>query len=204
MKLLPPAGPERRRLFVLVALLAIVGVYAYYNYFRVDTVSSIPTQRTQATSNPVDALLKSTPPRTGTRGALPGATDSQMPQALRLEELENRVPEEPEAGGRNLFRFGVPPPPPAPKMTPVPPPPPIQTPPPGPPPIPPVPLRYYSYTKYPDGKDVAWLIDKNNRLLSGVAGDIVDGQYRLIKVTPQFVEMSYRDGSGRTTIRIGS
>jgi len=202
MKLLPPPGPERRRTFFLVALLAIVGVYAYYNYFRTDTVSSTPTTTARASSNPVDAVLKTTPQtKPGTKGALPGASDSQMPQALKLSEIENKLPEEPEAG-RNLFRFGVKyvPPPPAP------PPPQPQAPvvvgPPPPPPIPPIPLKYFSFTKMPDGRNVAWLVDKSGVVFQAVEGERVDGRYLLLKVTPTFVEMSYPDGTGRRTIML--
>jgi hypothetical protein len=208
MRLLPPPGPERRRTFFLIALLAIVGAYAYYNYFRADTVSSPPTTTTRASSNPTDAILKTTAQaKPGTRGALAGATDNQMPQALRLPELENRVPDEPEAG-RNLFRFGVkpapPPPPPQPQAPVVVGPPP---PPPGPPPIPPIPLKYFSFYTTQDGKNVAWLVDKTNAVFQAVEGDTVDGRYKLLKVTPKFVEMeyvpgTYPQGNGRRTIML--
>ena len=214
MNVLPPAGPERRRLFVLLALLVAVGIYAYFNYFRADTVSSQPTQNARQTSNPIDGLLKTTPqPRPGSRAALAGASDAQMPQALRLDRLEEQLPAEPEAGGRNLFRFGVPPPPPKPTYTP----PPTPVGPVEPPPlpqIPPIPLKYVVYTKHPDGKNVASLLDKTGAIFQAVEGDIVDGQYKLLRVTPQSVEMEYhraaqrfppdryQPGTGRRTIAL--
>ena len=197
MNVLPPAGPERRRLFVLLALLAAVGIYAYFNYFRTDTVPSAPTHNARQTSNPIDGLLSTTPqPRPGSRAALAGASDNQMPQALRLDRLEEQLPAEPEAGGRNLFRFGVPPPPPPPPRptTPeviVP-----QAPPPL-PQIPPIPLKYVMFIKVQEGKNIAHLVDKNGVMFQAVEGDTVDGRYKLLRVTPTSVEMEYYNAAAQ-------
>ena len=196
MNVIPPPGPQRRRLFVLLSLLAVAFVVLYYQWSSADPVAAPVVSRT----NPVDALLNQpTTPKPITRAAAgaPGA-GGQVPEPLKMAQLE-KVPDEPEAA-RNLFRFGAPPPPP-------PPPPVVQVPqqqapvgPPPPPPIPPVPLKYTSHVQDPSGRLRAYLVDRSGRLFEAVAGDTVDGQYILHKVTKASVEVSWLDGSGRRTI----
>jgi hypothetical protein len=123
-----------------------------------------------------------------------------VPEALKLDQIENKVPEEPEAE-RNLFRFGQPPPPPPPPPVKyVAPAPPVDPGPPPPPPIPPIPLKYTMYLKGTDGQNRAFLVDRSGAVFEAVEGQVVDGKYKLYRVTPTSVEMSYLDGTGRRTI----
>ena len=130
-----------------------------------------------------------------------------MPQALRFAEIET-VPDEPEAG-RNLFRFGtrpLPPAPPPPVFTPTPPP--VHTPPP-PPPIPPVPLKLI--TIIPDLEDPAptkrrayLTYEKGDGTIFEVfQGGRIDGRFLLVRVGTDSVVVSYPDGTGQRTLFIG-
>jgi hypothetical protein len=126
-----------------------------------------------------------------------------VPEALKLDQIENKVPDEPEAE-RNLFRFGQPPPPPAPPPPVYVAPPPQPVGPPPPPPIPPIPLKYTGYYKDPSsGRNIAFLVDKSGTSFQAVEGQVVDGRYKLHRITPTSVEMSYLDGTGRRTIPMG-
>jgi hypothetical protein len=199
MSLMPPPGPQRRRLFLLLGLLVIASTVLYYQWTSGDT-GPAATARTSA--NPVDKFLNETQSgkpaqKPGAVAALPGA---QVPEALKLDQIENKVPEEPEAE-RNLFRFGQPPPPPPPPPVKyVAPAPPVDPGPPPPPPIPPIPLKYTMYLKGTDGQNRAFLVDRSGAVFEAVEGQVVDGKYKLYRVTPTSVEMSYLDGTGRRTI----
>jgi len=203
MSLMPPPGPQRRRLFVLLGLLAVASVVLYYQWTGSETAApAVTTART--TGGPVDKIINdATAAKPGQKPApgapLPGA---QVPEALKLAQLENKVPDEP-AAERNLFRFGQPPPPPPPPpRPPVVAPPPVDPGPPPPPPIPPILLKYTMHIKDVDGRDRAFLVDKSGASFQAVAGDVVDGKYKLYRVTATSVEMSWLDGTGRRTIPI--
>jgi hypothetical protein len=64
-------------------------------------------------------------------------------------------------------------------------------------------LKYTMHIKDVDGRDRAFLVDKSGASFEAVAGDVVDGKYKLYRVTPTSVEMSWLDGTGRRTIPIG-
>ena len=147
----------------------------------------------------------------GTTGARPkpgadqvGVTDIQL-EALKAPREDAPAPE------RNLFRFEVKAPPPAPpKPTVVAPPPgavPIKPPvppvPAGPPPPPPIPLRFIGVLNAPtQAGRVAVLTDGRGATLMGREGDIIEGRYRLLRIAPDTIEMAYTDGRGRQVIRL--
>lgn len=201
MSAMPP-GQDRRRLYFLLALLAVFSIVLYYQWTGTNTPApAVTTARSSV--NPVDKLLNETSgPKPAQRpGSATPAAGGQVPEALKLEQIENKVPDEPEAE-RNLFRFGQPPPPPPPP--PAPPPvyvPPVDPGPPPPPPIPPIPLKYTMYMKGPDGRNRAHLVDRSGAIFEVVDGQTtVDGKYKLYRITPTSVEMSWLDGTGRKTI----
>ena len=123
---------------------------------------------------------------------------------VRLDALE-QPPPEPGDDGRNPFRFYVPPPPPpkpAPPPVVVPPPPP----PPGPgeegykpPPPPPIPLRFIG-TMEQGKKKVAIFSDGKGLPMYASEGELVLGQYRVVRIGIESVVMEYADGKGRQTI----
>jgi len=125
---------------------------------------------------------------------------------VRLAKLEQEWPA-PGESRRNPFTMAPAPPPPS--ATPSAPSKPVDAEPaapaapPGPPPPPPIPpilLKYTMHIKDIDGRERAFLVDRSGASFQAVAGDIVDGKYKLYRVTPTSVEMSWLDGTGRRTI----
>jgi hypothetical protein len=122
---------------------------------------------------------------------------------VHLRTLDDERPK-PISGERNLFRFRPKPPPAAP---------PAAAPPPvvrnipsvsaGPPPLPPIPLKFIGIVEAPtQSKRIAALVDSTGHSFKGTEGDVVAGQYRILKIGVESVEMAYLDGRGRQTIRL--
>ena len=105
-----------------------------------------------------------------------------------------------QASTRDPFRFRPKPPPPAPRVQP--PPavfePPVNT---GPPPPPPIPLKYFGVITV-SGQRVAAFADGRGNTFNGKEGDILEGQFRLLRIGADWVEVAYLDGRGRQTIRM--
>ena len=111
---------------------------------------------------------------------------------------------------RNPFRFesrsptpddggGSPPPPPKPaNQGPVVFAPPVPT---GPAPPPPIPLKFIGILTQ-GSKRVAVLTDGKSTPVGGVEGEIILGQYQILKIGNESIEMAYPDGRGRQTIRL--
>ena len=132
------------------------------------------------------------------------ANTVQGPLEVRLEDLK-QPPPQPGGEARNPFRFYVkppPPPPPPPRVAKpgdkdyVAPPPP---PPPGPPPIPPIPLKFIG-TMEQGKKKVAIFSDGRGVPVYASEGELVLGQYRVVRIQLESVVMEYADGRGRQTI----
>lgn len=70
----------------------------------------------------------------------------------------------------------------------------------GPPPPPPIPLKFIGVVEQ-GGKRVAVLSDGRSTP-SGAEGAIILGQYRILKIGAESIEMAYLDGRGRQTIRL--
>ena len=138
----------------------------------------------------------------GTRGA---ATQAPPVVDVKIEALkaEHDGPSAPE---RNLFAFKPKPAPAPPSLPPVERQRPIEVAPPmptGPPPPPPIPLKFIGVMEIPrQGAKVAVLSDGRGGTFHAKEGDNVLGQYRLLKIGAESVEMSYIDGRGRQTLRL--
>ena len=128
------------------------------------------------------------------------AASGAGPLDVRLEELK-QPPPEPGEDGRNPFRFHVKPPPAAPPPAVVKPPestgPP--PPPPGPPPPPPIPLKFIGTMEQGKTK-VAIFSDGRGLPVYAREGELVLGQYRVVRIQLESVVMEYADGKGRQTI----
>jgi len=153
-------------------------------------------------NEPADAVA--TPAR---RGAAPAAATANMPVAdVKLELLQQHRPEIEDAE-RNLFRFQPRPAPPAPAearpaAAPKPAAPAVVVPS-GPPPLPPIPLRFIGLVDAPtQAGRIAIFSDGRNNVFYGKDGDIIEGRYKVLKVSPDAAELSYVDGRGRQTIRL--
>jgi hypothetical protein len=144
------------------------------------------------------------------RAAAVAADAEQLPPDVKLGAL-TRQRAEPEGHGRNPFRFQA-------RAQTSRPPPVVNTPPPpetgaatgagympnqpaGPPPPPPIALKFIGVVEKMDGTKIAVLSD-GRRPIYGVEGQEIEGQYRLLKVGLESLEIAYLDGRGRTTIRL--
>lgn len=126
---------------------------------------------------------------------------------LKLEFLD-AAHGDPGAPARNPFRFQTPaaldawapsdddaaPPPAGP--------PPVLVPP-GPPAPPPIPLRFIGLFDAPaQSVRLAVLSDGRGNVFYGREGDIIEGRYKVWRVSADAVELSHLDGRGRQTIRL--
>lgn len=132
----------------------------------------------------------------GATGAMPAVAVVDLNLA-RLRAAGGEL----QASTRDPFRFRPKAPPSAPRVQ-APPPvmitPPVET---GPPPPPPIPLKYFGVLTL-SGQRVAAFADGRGNTFNGKEGDILEGQYRLLRIGADWVEVAYLDGRGRQTIRM--
>ena len=181
---------ERQRQIALGVVLVVLAFVLYR------AVTSLETTSTSIGSTPSSNGRARTP--RSARITEPSATAPDV----HLSALDAERPK-PIPGERNLFRFRPKPPPPAP--APVPPPVVRNIPsvPAGPPPPPPIPLKFIGIVEAPaQSKRIAALVDSTGHPFQGREGDIVAGQYRILKIGVESIEMAYLDGRGRQTIRL--
>jgi hypothetical protein len=188
----PATGRPRPALLVLLAA-ALGGMLVYMLW---------PTAQGAAPSNP---------PREQRRPAgrsAPGAQAASGPLDVRLEALKQAPAAPEDTKGRNPFKFYVPPPPPPPAPKPIAPTGPPPPPPPGPgqpgyvpPPPPPIPLKFIGTVEV-KGRRVAIFVNTDGRGMPLYAGEgeLVLGQYRVVKIGVESVTVEYLDGRGRQTI----
>ena len=178
---------ERQRQMALGVVLVVLAFVLYRAWASVGTTTVAPGSSSERRGRAAKAAA----------GEVPGATAPDV----RLETLNAERPE-PVEGDRNLFRFKPAPPPPAP------PPPPVVRPtvptgPTGPPGPPPIPLKFIGIVEAPgQSKRIAALVDTTGRSFGGGEGDVVAGQYRILKIGVESIEVAYLDGRGRQTIRL--
>jgi hypothetical protein len=181
---------ERRRQVLLgalaVALLALV----------------IYQLRPGTSATPAPSSNRQTAPRTAGRGQQ-GASPTAAPD-VHLDALNAEKPK-PVGPDRNLFRYKPKAPPPLPAAPPHAPeqvaPRPVPSGPPPPPPAPPIPLKFIGIMG-PEHDKIAVLSDGRGGPINGKEGDLVLGQYRILKIGVESVEVAYADGRGRVTLRL--
>lgn len=125
--------------------------------------------------------------------------------SVKLTDLQGSR-REPAGATRNPFRFqpkAAPPPPP--RSANVLPPPaefrPAPVVPSGPPPLPPIPLKFIGVITRANG--VRWAVLSDGKLtVYGREADIIDGQYRIVSIGTESIELSYADGRGRQTVKL--
>ena len=185
-------GTERRKQILLVALLVALAVVVY---------------RALAAPAPSDAPAATTAARSTTNA---GKAASGTPTApdVHLESLKIDRPR-PVETERNLFRFKPKAPPPPPPVAPrpaqptAPVTPAVPTGPPPPPPVPPITLKFIGVMEVPtEARRIAVLSDGRGSPIYGKEGETVLGQYRILKIGVESIEIAYADGRGRQTIRL--
>ena len=68
---------------------------------------------------------------------------------------------------------------------------------------PPIALKFIGLVEAPSQAGrVAILSDGKGNVFYGREGDAIEGQYRMLKISPELIELSYMDGRGRQTIRL--
>jgi hypothetical protein len=187
-----PPSPTRPRPAILAALAVALVALVTYSLWPAASQPAAPSnaprdQRKQA-------------------AATKGTTDAGALQ-VELDALRQPPPAPDDETARNPFRFYVkppPPPPPAPKPIVVPPPK-LLAPgdegyvPPGPPPPPPITLKFIG-TLEVKGRKVAIFSDNRGIPVYAAEGEVVMGQYRVVKIGVESVTLEYLDGRGRQII----
>lgn len=188
---------SRRQLALLGAIVLVLSGVLYWQSTR-----SEPTPEEFAASVrqsvPGAASVPEAPAAAPRSGA---STSSQIP-AVALASLDLAQPE-PADSGRDPFRFesapaasprsGAPgtsaeaPPPVRPVM------------PQGPPAPPPITLKFIGIARQGAGRLYAVLRDERG-VYYGAEGDVVEGRYRILRVSAETVDVSYVDGRGRMSI----
>ena len=145
------------------------------------------------------------PPRAADGGTASG--DAPV-EEVKLDALQRTRPDL-EGIQRNLFRFqprpASPSPPSASPAAPAEPVPPVanRSGPPAPPPPPPIPVKFIGLVDTPSlTGQVVFFSDGRGNVFSAQEGDIIEGRYKVLKVSPDAAELSYLDGRGRQTIRL--
>jgi hypothetical protein len=181
-----PKPQQRSRVVVLGLVLVVLAGVLVYTWRSAATPPAGPSNQARDQRKPV-------------------ATTATGPSDLtvKLDELK-AAPPEPGEKDRNPFRFYVPPPPPPPPRPVTPPPPPVKVLQPNdpgyqPPPPPPIPLKFIGIMEQ-GKKKVAIFTDGRGVPLYASEGELVLGQYRLVKIQVESVIMEYPDGKGRQTI----
>jgi len=182
------APTTRPRPAILVVLAVAVAAFIVYSLWPAAIQPGAP-------SNPPREQRKQA---ANTVGA-PGSLD------VRLGDLKD-APPAPEDAGRNPFRFYVkpPPPPPPPPRVPQPgdkgyvaPPPPPPPQPVGPPPIN---LKFIGKLEVKGRRVAIFQTERQGMPIYAGEGEVVLGQYRVVKIGEESVTLEYLDGRGRQTI----
>ena len=151
---------------------------------------------------PADAVrAASTPKAAGGRTTSAANTLTAPDVHLKSLEEEHTKPGDVE---RDLFRFKPrpAPPPTARAALAIAPPPLVPSGPPPPPPLPPIALRFIGVLESANTQKIAVLSDGRGAPLYGKEGDTVLGQYKILHIGVESIEMAYLDGRGRQTIRL--
>jgi hypothetical protein len=144
------------------------------------------------------------PPSNGTARATTSAPGGTEPAGDVKLELLQRDPAALAGAERNPFQFRPKAPPPraaAPPSSPAEALPSLPAGPPQPPPPPPITLRFFGLTVV-QGARVATFSDGRGGVFHGKEGDIIEGRYRVLRISTESVELAYLDGRGRQTIRL--
>ncbi len=113
----------------------------------------------------------------------------------------------PTTGDRNLFRFkgrtAAAPAASAGRLPPLPPPA-VASGPPPPPSVPPITLKFIGVVEATEKSQTYAVLRDDRGVYHGREGDIIEGQYRILRIGAESIDLAYVDGRGRQTIRLGS
>jgi hypothetical protein len=69
-------------------------------------------------------------------------------------------------------------------------------------PPPPIPLKFIGVVRQQSGSTVIAVLSDSGGVYYGREGDVIEGRYRIIRISDEVIEMTYVDGRGRQTIRL--
>jgi hypothetical protein len=189
----------RRQRLVLAALIAVL---AYL------TIGRVLPALTGPAAPPTQAAV------TGGAGSRPAGADAgdlggEIHTRIDLARLDATSSELAEIA-RNPFRFGQqeriaegpgagelrppgPTPPPGPRLP---------SGPPGPPPLAPIPFKFIGIVTLAGNAGRVAVLSDGLGVYHGREGEVVEGQYRIVQIGEESVQMEYADGRGRQTIRL--
>lgn len=185
---------DRRQIALLGAILAVLASVLYWQF-------------TRGGPSPAE-LAAAAGPAAGPPSPLAGRGAAPAIPAVAIAALGGPQPE-PADTGRDPFRFGA-----APVERPTSPAPmgrggpgafsgagasggpPVPT---GPPPPPPITLKFIGTARQGTGRLYAVLRDERG-VYYGADGDVVEGRYKVLRVSADAVDVSYLDGRGRVSI----
>jgi hypothetical protein len=180
-------APDRRKPLVLALLGGTLALLVGYRLWPATTAGSF----------------------TASNGREPARTAQSQPQVtapdVHIDALSAERPK-PDNQERDLFKFKPKPPAPLPPRPAAPPPaPPVgvgRSGPPPPPRVPPITLKFIGYIETSRGEKIASLSDGIGLPMETKEGGTVLGRYKIWRVGVESIDISYLDGSGRTTIRL--
>lgn len=227
MKVIQQNADNKRRNWLLAGL-GVAAAFGLYSFSSSDSATPAPSAATAAApaALPADAGLATA---TQHRGSMARRTSSEwrpklrgraedrpdpakIDPTLRLDLLAKVQSVALEGGSRNLFQFGVAPPPPV-ALTPIknpgkiavnnPPPAmtvPIPTTPPPAPPPPPIPLKYYGFSNARgESRKKAFFLDGDDIIVAW-EGDTIKNHYKVIHVGVNSVDMEDTQNKNRQTL----
>jgi hypothetical protein len=178
-------GTERGRLIALGGLVLVLLAVIYRTWTSTAVVPAPASKGSAA----------------GPQSARASAAAASTAPEVHLDALDQERPK-PAPTDRNLFRFKERALPPAPaRVAPAVAPRTVPTVLSGPPPPPPIPLKFIGIIEAPQpSARLAALVDSTGHPYHGAEGDVIAGQYRILKIGVESIEMAYLDGRGRQTI----
>ena len=184
-------GTENKTKTAIAAGLVILAAFALYNW--VFTSQDTETTTAAATATAV-ATTAQKPGRPGARKGANVALAHSLDPTLRLDELNSSEAIAYKGSGRDIFQ-STPEPVAIPKeVKPV-----IATGPPPPPPPPPIPLKFYGFSGNKSGPKQAFL-SKGEDIFVVKEGQIIDRRYKILKISPNSVEVEDVLNSNRQTL----
>ena len=184
-------GAENRTKLITAVSLGAVALVLIGTRFVGSIGETSPRAASPAALRVADPSTPTAPPvanpvRVGKGGKKTPAVQSLDP-TLRVDLLASSEETKYEGAGRNIFRVFVEPPPRP--IVPVVPNQPLPTGPPPPPPPPPINLHFYGFaTSRPDGAKRIFLSQGEDVFIAS-EGDIVDRRYKVVRISPNAVEI---------------
>ena len=197
-------GAESRNKTIAAGVLAFLAIFlVWHSFFSGGGGSSAPPAPAQlgnAATPPNGAKANRAARRQVPKATLP--EENSLDPRLRLALLKTSEDTEYQGNGRNIFRAEAELPIPKPInpgiTTPKPEPAPVPIRDQGPPPPPPIPLKFFGFASRSGTKSV--FLSKGDEVFVAKEGDVVDRQYKVVKINANSVEIEDLFSNNRQTV----